>query len=146
MRRDDLDEPWAGADDDRRRVWLRRGVVPLDYPDPVAADWPELLEIVEQRAKPERDRQNRTALRERWWQYAEKRPGLYAAIAGLERVLAISRVGQQVALVFLPTGMVYAETTIVFPFSDHAAFCVLQSRPHEIWARFFASSLEDRLR
>ena len=30
--------------------------------------------------------------------------------------------------------------------SDHAAFGVLQSRPHEIWARFFASSLEDRLR
>ena len=42
--------------------------------------------------------------------------------------------------------MVYAETTIVFPFSDHDVFCILQARPHEIWARFFASSLEDRLR
>ena len=27
-----------------------------------------------------------------------------------------------------------------------AGFCALQSRVHEIWARFFASSLEDRLR
>ena len=27
-----------------------------------------------------------------------------------------------------------------------AAFCILQSRTHEIWARFFGSSLEDRLR
>ena len=42
--------------------------------------------------------------------------------------------------------MVYAETTIVFPFDTHAAFCALQSRAHEIWARFFGSSLEDRLR
>ena len=42
--------------------------------------------------------------------------------------------------------MVYAETTIVFPFATNAAFCILQSRPHEIWARFFGSSLEDRLR
>ena len=61
-------------------------------------------------------------------------------------MLAISRVGQQAALAFLPTSMVYAESTIVFPFSDYAAFCILQSRPHETWARFFASSLEDRLR
>ena len=27
-----------------------------------------------------------------------------------------------------------------------SAFCALQSRPHETWARFFGSSLEDRLR
>ena len=27
-----------------------------------------------------------------------------------------------------------------------AAFCALQSRPHEIWARFFGSSLKDDLR
>jgi hypothetical protein len=35
---------------------------------------------------------------------------------------------------------------IVFPLPAFAAFCSLQSRPHEIWARFFGSSLEDRLR
>ena len=40
----------------------------------------------------------------------------------------------------------YAESTIIFPFSTHSAFCALQSRPHEIWARFFGPPLEDRLR
>ena len=49
------------------------------------------------------------------------------------RVLAISRVGQHVAFAFLPNGMVFAETTIVFPFSTHATFCTLKSRSHEIW-------------
>ena len=35
----------------------------------------------------------------------------------------------------------------MFPISPpNKAFSVLQSRPHEIWARFFGSSLEDRLR
>jgi hypothetical protein len=29
---------------------------------------------------------------------------------------------------------------------SNAALCSLQSRPHELWARFFGSSLEDRLR
>ena len=36
LRRADLGEPWAGAEEDRRREWLRCGVVPLDYPDRVA--------------------------------------------------------------------------------------------------------------
>ena len=146
LRRDDLGEPCAGADDDRRREWLRRGIVPLDYPDPVAADWPELLAIVEEGVKPERMKVNRKIRRDYWWWFGDRQPALYGAITGLERVLLISRIGQQAALAFLPASMVYAETTIVFPFSDFAAFCVLQSRVHEIWARFFASSLEDRLR
>ena len=42
--------------------------------------------------------------------------------------------------------MVFADSTVVFPFDTYAAFCALQSRPHEIWARFFGSSLKDDLR
>jgi hypothetical protein len=42
--------------------------------------------------------------------------------------------------------MVYANTLAVLAGGNHAAFCALQARPHEIWARFFGSSLEDRLR
>ena len=34
----------------------------------------------------------------------------YAAIAGLDRVLVISRVGQQAAFTFLPAHMVYADS------------------------------------
>ena len=146
LRRADLGATWRDADEERRRDWRRDGIVPLDYPEPVAADWPELLDIVEERVKPERDVQNRKALRERWWHYAEKRPGLYATIDGLDRVLVIARVSQQATFVFLAEGMVYAETTIVFPLDTHSAFCALQARPHEIWARFFGSTLEDRLR
>ena len=146
LHREDVNESWADADEKRRRELRRQPIVPHDYPEPVAADWPDLLAIVEERVKPERDVQNRKALRERWWHYAEKRPGLYATVAGLERVLAISRVGQQAAFVFLPKDMVYAESMIILPFTTHATFCALQSRPHEIWARFFGSSMKDDLR
>ena len=146
LRREDLGEAWVGADDNRRREWLRGGIVPLDYPDPVAADWPDLLAIVEERVKAERMKVNRKIRRDYWWRFGDRQPSLYRAIAGLERVLAVSRVGQHGAMAFMPAGMVYSESTVVFPFSSHAAFCILQSRPHEIWARFFASSLEERLR
>ena len=147
LHREDAGESWADADEKQKRELRRQPIVPHDYPEPVAADWLDLLAIVEERAKPARDVQNRKALRERWWHYAEKRPGLYAAVAGLERVLVINcGATPHHAFTLLPSRMVFANTLAVLPFDTHAAFCALQSRPHEIWARFFGSSLEDRLR
>ena len=146
LRREELGELWAAADDDRHREWRRRGIVPLDYPEAVAADWPELLGIVEARAKPERDVQNRKALRERWWHYADKRPGLYAAIAGLDRVLVTPQTSNVQALVFLPVQVVFSHTLIVFPLARYAAFALLQSRFHQTWSAFLGPTMKDDLR
>ena len=60
--------------------------------------------------------------------------------------MVLSRVGQHGAFTFLPPDMVYSESLIVFPLDTPAAFCTLQSQPHEIWARFFGSSMKDDLR
>ncbi len=146
LRRSRMGLKWWEATDTQRRSWLRTGVVPHDYPEPVAADWPELLAIVRHRVKPERDRVRRVAQRQRWWRYAETRPGLREAMSGLDRVLAISLTGQHGAFAFLPDEMVYSHALNVFPLSSFAAFAALQSRPHEIWARFFGSTLGDGLR
>ena len=137
---------WAGATEEQRRAWLQRGRVPLDYPEPVAEDWPEVLGIVEERVRPTRMIDNREAYRRYWWQYAEKRLSLSSAIASLDRVLFHGFTCQHLQFAFLPNGMVYAGPHNVFALLAYAAFCTLQSRPHEVWARFFASSLEDRLR
>ena len=120
---------WAHSTDEQRRAWLRQGRVPLDYPGPVAADWPDALTIAEERVKPERMKVNRQVRRDRWWQFGDRQPALYAAIAGLERVLAISRVGQHGAIESLQAGMVFSDSLIVFPFETRGAFCALQSRP-----------------
>jgi N-6 DNA Methylase len=47
LRREELGSKWAGADLAHQNAWRRNRVVPLDYPDPVAGDWPDLLAIVE---------------------------------------------------------------------------------------------------
>ena len=74
-------------------------------------------------------------------------PGRHATRAGLGRVLAVNcGATPHVAIAALPSRMVFAHTLVIFPLPTHAAFCALQSRPHEIWARFFGSTLEDRLR
>jgi hypothetical protein len=113
------------------------------------ARWPELMRIIEERVKPERsekDAKKYPRMVLEWWKYWNPRPEMQSAILGLERVLAISRVGQRAAFSFLPTGMVYADSLVIFALDTDAAFCALQARPHEIWARFFGSSMKDDLR
>ena len=137
---------WAGATDAERREWLRSGVVPMDYPGPVAMDWPELVAIVEERVKPDRMKNNRAGYRQYWWQYGEKRVDLYAAIADLERVLAVPQTSNVQALVFLSPQMVFGHTLIVFPLDTNSAFAVLQSRIHQIWSAFLGPTMKDDLR
>lgn len=107
--------------------------------------WPDLLAIVEAKVKPERMKVKRKALREHWWQFAEKQPALQRAIAGLEKVLVAPRTSKQVAFVFLGPGMVYSENTVVFTFESFGSFAMLQSNIHDLWVRFTSSTLEDRI-
>ena len=138
---------WATATDEERRDWLREGIVPLDYPDPVAADWPDLLAIVEQRVKPAREKLGTSAIdrthKTRWWQYANDRPQLRTAIVGLKRVMVCAIVSNKILFTFLPTRMIFSHKLVVFPFQSSSAFCILQSNVHEVWGRFFSSSMKD---
>jgi len=114
-----------------------------------AQQYPDLLRIVEERVKPERERlrgpgdaRNRAA----WWQFGAYRAGMRHAIAPLRRVLARSRVSEMHAPVFVPKGWIYNEQLVVFAFDDDYHFALLQSGVHEAWAWRQASSLESRNR
>ena len=143
---DSLTQPvssWAHATVEQRRAWLRQGRVPLDYPGPVAADWPDLLAIVEECVKPERMAQKDRGAKGMWWQFIRTRPELHTAIAGLERVLVCAIISNKIYFAFLPTRTVFSHKLVVFPFQRFPPFCVLQSNVHEIWARFFSSTMKD---
>ncbi len=122
-----------------------------DMSEEEARRWPDLIAVLERKVKPERTRRGadgsyalRAPLPQRWWHYADKRPALYETIRGLDRVLVISQVTQYVAFAFLPVGLVYAHRLYVIATASYADFATLQSQVHDIWARFFGSSLEDR--
>jgi hypothetical protein len=155
LRRDATLESWflnegTEACDKRRREWLRNGVVPGDYPEPVAADWPDLLEIVERRVKPARLKlrgEGIAAQRRRyWWRYASRSVALYDATTMIKQTLAITRVSPFLAVSKLATKQVYSDMLVPITTPHLAPFAALQSRPHEVWARFFASSMKDDLR
>ncbi|WP_316229214.1 Eco57I restriction-modification methylase domain-containing protein [Bradyrhizobium sp. SZCCHNR1070] len=147
LRRDQTDSvPWAQLNESSRREKLRSGIVSADYPGPVAADWPVLLEIVNRRVRPERENNPDKSRREIWWRFTRRTPSLNRAIAGQNRVLAnSSKASPHHALTFLTTGFVFSQNLNVFALDTWNAFCVLQSRVHELWARTFSSTYEDRL-
>ncbi|HXG24438.1 MAG TPA: type IIL restriction-modification enzyme MmeI, partial [Chthonomonadales bacterium] len=115
-----------------------------------ARQWPDLMTIVEAKVKPDRmklgDNADARRRKEHWWLWGRYTPALFETLSHIPRVLALSRVGQQGAIVFLPSSLVFAESVVVFALPTFSAFSVLQSRVHELWARFFASSMKDDLR
>lgn len=142
---------WRTADIRQRKEWLRSGNVPADYPDPVAADYPNLLAIVRERAKPDRDKlaTGDTTARDRarrWWQFGRPTMKLYSTIAGMWRVLVCSEVTKHLGFNFVPNGFVYSANLDVFPNNESDKFSVLQSSFHIIWAHERSSTLETRLK
>jgi len=143
-RREDCGFSWARATDSQRADCLKQGVVPLDYPEAVAADYPDLLRAVEQRVLPERLAQDAEGGRQKWWLYRRSRPGLYAAVRNLGRVLVRPLTSTNFpTFTFLPSGMVYDQTLIVFAFQTNSSLAMLCSRCHEEWALFFGASMKD---
>ncbi|CAC5339827.1 MULTISPECIES: Eco57I restriction-modification methylase domain-containing protein [Planktothrix] len=114
---------------------------------PYAVDYPDCLKIVEEKVKPERDKNNRKERREKWWQYAEKCPALYEAIAGMNRVLSIcTQATKFICPEFVSTNIVYSNAVSILTFDSYFDFALLNSSFNDIWARKYASSLETRLR
>lgn len=132
------DGVWRTADAKQRKAWLQSGIVPADYPDPVAADYPELLAIVEEKVKPERDKLNRKVRRERWWQFAERTPKLYSTIAGMNKVLVKALVSSSWAFSLVPNGIIFDQKLVVL---TDMPFALLQSSIHFVWASYYGSTL-----
>jgi hypothetical protein len=81
-----------------------------------------------------------------WWHFRRPSRGLREAIGHLPRLLVVSRVSDTGAFTFISGDSVSNSDIICFRFSTCTPFAVLQSRVHELWARFFASSMKDDLR
>ncbi|HAA27244.1 MAG TPA: SAM-dependent methyltransferase [Cyanobacteria bacterium UBA8553] len=110
-----------------------------------AGEYPDLMKILEEKVKSERQQKSKEISQYPWWKFWRTRQELYEAIAQCDRVLVIARISKSFAFTFLPKGMVYNEKIVVFPFDTYSAFTSLQSRIHEVWTRFFSSTMKDDL-
>ncbi len=117
-----------------------------DWPLERAEEYPDCLEIVGRLVRPERESNNRAAYRIHWWRHAEHRPGLYKAIQGMSRVLAISLTSKVVVPLRIPTGMVYDQELVVFVWDGSDQLALLCSDVHRAWVLALGSTLETRPR
>jgi hypothetical protein len=115
-----------------------------------AGSWPDLLDIVRENVKPERDRLKNNAdgrrRKEYWWQFGRETPALYAALEGLPQCLVSSVVTKHLVFAFLPTQYVCSSNLHVFTNSSTGFFAVMQSRVHGVWVHGSSSTLEQRLK
>ena len=118
----------------------------FDWPIERAQQDPDCFTIVDEKVRPEREKVNRKAHRERWWQYGDKRPELYAAIDGRDRVLVIAATSKLVQPSFVPVGQVLSHALAVFAYDDDFHFGVLSSGFHWWWAVTYASTMRSDLR
>ena len=61
-------------------------------------------------------------------------------------LLALTSVSKHLSVAFARPGTIIANSMILFLLHEHADFAVIQSRVHEVWARFLGSSMKDDLR
>ncbi|MDD2818718.1 MAG: hypothetical protein PHN51_09610 [Candidatus Nanopelagicales bacterium] len=111
-----------------------------------AGAFPAALDIVREKVKPFRDGVSRKAHRERWWQFAETRPGMTAALAPLTRYALAGLTGKRWIVAWGQPGWRPSHALAAFAFDDDYSFGVLASRPHDLWARANGSTLKGDLR
>ena len=105
--------------------------------------WPELMAIVEENVKPERitkDAKKYPRMVNEWWKFWNARPELHAASQAWNACLSRTAARRLICRSRFshPTASSRTHSTS-FRSTTLAAFCALQSRPHEVWARFFSS-------
>lgn len=117
-----------------------------DWPIERAAEYAAPFARVDRLVRPARAKVKRDTHRERWWQYGDRRPALYNAIAPLDRCIAITLVSKVVQPMFVPTDIVFAHALGVFAYDGDGHFGLLSNGFHWWWAVTRASTLETRVR
>jgi hypothetical protein len=114
--------------------------------EPEARRWPSLFSIVEERVRPVRAVNKQRNYRDNWWLHANRVEPAGPFLQKNGRLLALTSVSKHLAPAFVRTGTITADSMVLILSHEDSAFALVQSRPHEAWARFVGSTFEDRLR
>ena len=118
-----------------------------------ASQWAAPYEHISMFVKPERQRLRpdgtfalRKPLPQRWWQYADKRPALYEAINGLQRVIVITQVSSTLMPDFTSPHQVLDNSLVIFATDDAGELAVLSSAVHRVFALRFGTTMRTDFR
>ena len=104
-----------------------------DRPLEEAARYPAALAVIETLVKPVRQRNARKLYRERWWLFAENRPGMRRALTPLPRFLVANEYGKRIVFAWQEPEVLPNNKTVAIASADDAVMGVLLSRPFAAW-------------
>lgn len=111
---------------------------------------PHLLNIVREKVLPERlktkDTTDGRVLKRDWWRFFRPKAELYEAVRRSGGAILIPETSPHLVVAPFIREAIFSHALKVLALAGLAPFSVLQSRIHEIWARFFSSSMKDDLR
>ncbi|NNM53991.1 MAG: N-6 DNA methylase [Spirochaetales bacterium] len=121
-----------------------RATAPQGYEGPVASDYPECLDILIERVKPQRDEivaRGKQIHEYDFWKFWDRRDLLYRTIAPLERVMVIVLHTKGFYLSFVAKEIVFSHALAVFAFDKYTDYSVCCSSFLEYWAWKNSSTL-----
>lgn len=139
----DVVRPWVNSLDVMRRP---RGLWIIDFgtmPEQEAALYEAPFEYVRRSVQPIRRENRRAGYATKWWQHVEARAGMRAALSDLDRFLVTPTVSKHRVFTWIDARTLADHQLIVFARSDDFFFGVLQSAPHELWARAQGTQLRE---
>ena len=151
IRNKELIFPYLGGEEftESPRMMAKRFVICFgQFSLEEAKQWPDLLKIVEEKVKPYRDSlppKNSTNIRRTtfWWQFGAFPVGLEKRRRDVDRFLFHPNLFQSTSFGFVSGDTLVAAPHNAILLDGWADLAVMQSRVHEIWARFFGSSMKD---
>ena len=115
-----------------------RGVLVIDLfgltAEEVRAKFPQVYERLLATVKPEREQNKDPVLRKNWWLYRRSNEELRAALAGLERYIAIVETSKYRIFQFLDASILPDNKLVVIALEDAFHHGVLSSRIHTTYA------------
>jgi len=126
-----------------REMWtVDFAMMPIDE----ASQYEAPFEYAKEHVYPIRSKNRRPAYAEKWWQYAEPRPGMRTALQEVRRFIATPCHSKFRVFVWVSPSVICNQACIVFARDDDYFFGVLHSKIHELWALQQGTQLEDRPR
>ena len=101
---------------------------------------------VQEKVKPERDKNREVSRRNNWWRFGRERPNMRQAISSLSCYFAIPKIAKWVIFTPVDISILPCEANMVIASDDFYILGIINSQIHQIWVKAQSSTLEDRTR
>lgn len=128
---------WAELSETDRVAKKKPLLAEPGYQGPVAEDYPDCLQIVNERVRAEREEIVSTGNQIHtysYWHFWDPRPALYRVVRNMNKVMAINRHTKYIQAGFVETSFIYSDATVVFALDGFSDFAIFSSNLHTEWA------------